>query len=116
MKISWQLNKLYPKQFWIGISLYKKSWKGGNYFPTKFLNSKYFIIIAQSHHRMSQNTYMRTNYHVQVKKLHKMKICDHELSPLLMQNPYSKFTMILKTLSFDQIPKFWQVLLQQIEI
>ena len=32
------------------------------------------------------------------RKLHKMKIYDHGLSPLLMQNPYSKCIFAIKTL------------------
>ena len=45
-----------------------------------------------------------------------MKIYDHGLPPLLMQNPYSKFILAIKTLSVDRFSKFLQVLLQQIEI
>ena len=37
--------------------------------------------------------------------LHKMKIHDHGLSPLLMQNSYSKLNMAIKTLSADRISK-----------
>ena len=45
-----------------------------------------------------------------------MKIYYHGLSPLLMQNPYSKFIFDIKTLVFDRFSKFLQVLFQQIEI
>ena len=48
--------------------------------------------------------------------LHKMKIYDHKLPPLLMHNPYSKFILVIETLSVDRFSKFLQVLLQQIEI
>ena len=37
--------------------------------------------------------------------LHKIKIYDHGLSPLLMQNPYSKIILVLKTLSIDRFSK-----------
>ena len=50
------------------------------------------------------------------KILHKIKIYDHELSPLLMQNPYSKFILAIKTLIFDRFKKKMQVVLRQIEI
>ena len=36
------------------------------------------------------------------RKLHKMKIYGHGLSTLLMQNPYSKFILDIKTLSADE--------------
>ena len=45
-----------------------------------------------------------------------MKIYDHGLPPLLMQNPYSKFLLAIKTLSVDRFLKFLQVLMRQIEI
>ena len=37
--------------------------------------------------------------------LHKTKIYDHGLSPLIMQNPYSKFILAIKTLIFDRFSK-----------
>ena len=39
--------------------------------------------------------------------LHKMKIHDHGLSPLLMQTSYSKLNMAIKTLSADRISIFF---------
>ena len=48
--------------------------------------------------------------------MHTTKINYHGLSPLLMQNPYSKFILAIKTLVFDQFSKFFQALLRQIEI
>ena len=48
--------------------------------------------------------------------LHNMKIYDHVLSPLLMQNPYSKFILAINTLTVDRFSKCLQVLLRQIEI
>ena len=50
------------------------------------------------------------------KLLHKTKIYDHGLSPLLMQNPYSKFILFIKTSFFDRFSKLLQVLLRQIKI
>ena len=47
--------------------------------------------ITQNHHKMSQNTCMFKS-----RKLHKRKIYDDGLSPLLMQNPYSKFILAIK--------------------
>ena len=35
--------------------------------------------------------------------LHKKKIYDHELSPLLMQNSYSKLVLALKMLSISKL-------------
>ena len=39
--------------------------------------------------------------------LQKMKIYEHGLPPLLMQNPYSKFILAIKTLSDDRIFKIF---------
>ena len=44
------------------------------------------------------------------------KIYDNVLSPLPMQNPYSKFILAIKTLILDRFSKNLQVLLRQIEI
>ena len=46
----------------------------------------------------------------------KRKFIFYGLSPLLMQNPYSKYILVIKTLIFDRFTKFLQVLLRQIEI
>ena len=46
----------------------------------------------------------------------KMKIYDHGLLPLLMQNPYSKFILVIKMLPVDRFSKTLQPLLRQIEI
>ena len=48
--------------------------------------------------------------------MHKTKNYYHGLSPLLMQNPYSKFILDIKTLVFDRFSKNLQVFLRQIEI
>ena len=45
-----------------------------------------------------------------------MKIYDHGLYPLLLQNPYSKYILAIKKLSVDRFSKSLQVLLRQIEI
>ena len=50
------------------------------------------------------------------KLLHKTKICSHGLSHLLIQNPYSKFILAIKTLIFDRFSKLLHVLLRQNEI
>ena len=47
--------------------------------------------------------------------LQKMKIYEHGLPPLLMQNPCSKFILAIKMLSVDRFSKLLQVLLRQIE-
>ena len=39
--------------------------------------------------------------------MHKTKIYYHGLSPLLMQNPYSKFILDIKTLVFDRFSNFY---------
>lgn len=65
-KIGWQIEKKFgQKHFWIWIFCTKISWKGGKYFPSKILNSFYFIIIAQNHYKMTQITYHRQNLHDQ---------------------------------------------------
>ena len=40
-------------------------------------------------------------------------ICNHRLPPLSVQNPFSKFTLAVTTLSVDRFSKFLQVLLGQ---
>ena len=46
-----------------------------------------------------------------------MKIYSHGLSPLLMQNPYSKFILAIKAfIFFYRFSQFLQALLRQIEI
>ena len=49
------------------------------------------------------------------KLLQRTKIYNHGLPPMLMQNPYSKFILAIKTLIFDRFSKFLQALLRQIE-
>ena len=49
------------------------------------------------------------------KLLQKTNIYNHGLPPLLMQNPYSKFILAIKTLIFDRFSKLLQALLRQIE-
>ena len=76
-------------------------------------------MIAQNHHKMAQMTYLRQNLHDQVKLLEKKKkhiFHDHRLSPLPMQNPYSKFLLVIKTLFVHRFSKFLQVLLGQTKI
>ena len=48
--------------------------------------------------------------------LHKTKMYGHGLSTLLMQNPYSKFILAIKTLIFDRFSNILLILLRQIEI
>ena len=50
---------------------------------------------------------MRSNHRVQVKMMQKMKIHDHGLPPLLMQNPYLKFILAIKKLSVDRLSKLF---------
>ena len=64
---------------------------------------------------MSQKLYIRSNHCVQVKTIAKTKINNHDLPPLLMQNPYSKFIFAIKTLIFDRLTNILQALLRQIE-
>ena len=47
--------------------------KGSNYFPAKLKTSSYFNIAAQNQHTRSQNTYMRSKLHSQVKNGAKIK-------------------------------------------
>ena len=59
-------------------------------------------MIAQYHYKIDQ-----------VKFFEKYHFHDHGLSPLPMQNPYSKFILAIKTLSADRFSNFLQVLLGQ---
>ena len=60
----------------------------GDFFLDFAQSLSFSIIITRTHHKISQNTYMRSNHRVQESRiLHKMKIYDHGLSPLLMQPP-----------------------------
>ena len=98
----------------------KITWRGNNNFSHKILKLVFLYNHSKSS-KMSSKTYMyvRANHHVQVKNiliLHKMKICDHGLSLLLMQNSYSKLILAVKMLSADRFTRFLQVLFPQIVI
>ena len=72
--------------------LYKRSGKGGTYFPRKSLK---FVELDYNHHKMSQKHRVHEIIVFKSRILHYMKLLDHGLSPLLMQNPYSKFILTI---------------------
>ena len=88
------------------FSIEKEVRKGSNYFSAKFKTSS-----ARNQHQRSQNTYMRSKLHIQVKNVAKIK----SLSPLLIQNSYLKSIFGIKSLFVNRFSKFLRDILRKIK-
>ena len=104
------------KHFWIGSFCTKISWKGGKYFPAKYLNSNYLIMIAQNYSKLTQMTYMRQNLHDQVKIVEKHSFSRSSMISLSNAKSICKIHFGHKTLFVHRFSKFLQVLLGQTKI
>ena len=64
---------------------------------------------------MSQKLSSDENFLFESKMLPELKVCDHGLSPLPMQNPYSKLIFGIKSLFVNRFSNFLLHILRQIK-
>ena len=107
LKIDWQIKKLCPKTF-LNRKFSIENWQGREVitFPENFKNLNnlsWFLEISIRCHRILTRD---QNFWFKSMMLSELKVYDHGLSPLPMQNPYSKLIPVIKSLFVNCFSKF----------